>query len=788
MEEGPRIGVYVCHCGGNISDTVDVERVRKTAALLTGVKVAETASYVCSNPGQNKIKQGIEEHGLNRVVIASCSPRLHLETFRRTVKSAGLNPYLLEMVNIREHCSWVHDNVEEATLKAVDLVRGAVGRARYLRELEPRKVTVNKGVLVIGGGVAGITAATALADNGYQVYILEKSPSIGGHMAQLSKTFPTLDCSLCILTPKMVYAEQHPNIKILPLSEVVSIEGSPGNYKVLGVKHPRFVNEERCTGCGECSEKCPAKVPSEFEEGTDTRKAIYLPFAQAVPGAYVIDPEHCLLITKGVCRLCEKTCKSKAIKFDQQERPIELTVGAVIVCTGYDQIDPRLFPQYSYGLHPDIITNLQFERLMIQGIHRPSNGREPKKVAFILCVGSRMLDGEAGEKHCCKIGCMTAIKQAKLLQKAIPDAEPWVFYVDVRADGKGYEEFYMDAQEHGVRFVRGRVSEVIPTDRGAVVRAEDTLLGELIEGNFDLVVLSVGIVPHPTTNKLAKELGIHTGSDGFFLERHYKFRPVDSQRPGIFVSGCALGPKDVRETSLEAMSTALRTTNFLGSGEISVSPEVSSITTDRCDRCRKCVEICPVDAIEDTPTGLEVNSISCVGCGICVPRCPKQAIDLNHNSEAQLMAHISEVSREGKKPGVIAFLEEKTAYASADLAGQTRVNYSPFVKVIPVPSTGRVGLKHLLAAFATGADGVVFIEGDDSVFKEENLREHVVQLKRGLKEHGISSMRLIHTVTTIPQYHKIINTFETMVMRISKMEPVPEEKRVEIAEKILSSK
>lgn len=785
MEDEPRIGVYICHCGGNISDTVDVERVRKAVTLLKGVKVAETNEYVCSNPGQDKIIRGIREHKLNRIVVASCSPRMHLETFRQTVKSAGLNPYLLEMANIREQCSWIHDDKEQATLKAIDLVRGAVERARYLEPLELRNIKLNRDVLVVGGGVAGIIAAIELADKGYQVYLVERSSSIGGHMAQLSKTFPTLDCSSCILTPKMVYAAQHPNVRILSMSEVMAVEGSPGNYRALIVKRPRFVDEDKCTACGECAEKCPVKVPSEFEAGLIQRKAIYIPFKQAVPNVYAIDKENCLYFTKGVCRLCKRFCKGDAVNFEQKEETFELDVGTIIVSTGFDQISPDSLKEYGFGLHPDIVTNLQFERLMIQGIHKPSDGKMPKKVAFILCVGSRMFNTGSGEEHCCKIGCMAAIKQATLLQKAVPDAEPWIFYIDIRADGKGYEEFYLNAQEHGVKFIRGRVAEVTPTGGGVFVRAEDTFLGARIEGIFDLVVLSLGIVPHPTTQDLAKKLGIHIGSDGFFLERHYKLMPVDSQREGVYICGCALSPKDVREATLEAMATASRAATFLGKGEISISPEVAHIIPERCDGCGECMKICPVNAIEATPTLLIVNPISCVGCGICVPRCPKQAIDLNHCNEAQLLAQIRGVSMGKESPQIIAFLEGTTAYASADLAGQTRLSYSPLVKIIRVPSTGRVGLRHLLAAFAAGADGVVFIEGDDSVFTEENLREHVIQLKKELRQYGVKSLRLIHTTTTIPQYDKILNIFETFIARISKIGPISKDVRSKIEEKLM---
>jgi heterodisulfide reductase subunit A len=782
-KEEVKVGVYICHCGGNISDTVDVARLREAAAKFKGVKVAETYEYVCSDPGQEMITDGIREQGLNRIVVASCSPRMHLDTFRRTVESAGLNPYFLEMANIREQCSWVHDDVEAATSKAIDLVRGAVERARYLEPLEMKSMPVNRDVLVIGGGIAGIITSIELADKGYQVYLVERSPSIGGHMAQLSKTFPTLDCSQCILTPKMVYAGQHPNIEIISMAEPIAVEGSPGNYRVLIKKRPRFVDATKCTACGECEKVCPVKVPSEFEAGLFPRKAIYTPFKQAVPRTYVIDKEHCLYFTKGVCRLCERFCKGKAIDFDQKEETMELDAGAIVACTGFEQLDPRDFEEYSFGLHPDIITNLQIERLMNYEMRRPSDGKVAKKIAFILCVGSRMMNKDRGVEHCCKIGCMAAIKQAMLVQKIVPDAEPWIFYTDIRADGKGYEEFYATAQDHNVRFVRGRVAEVVPWNGDKIlVRAEDTLIGTKIEGTFDLVVLCLGIIPNPGTQELARKLGIQVGSDDFLLERHYKLRPVDSQREGVFVAGCALSPKDVRETTLEAMATASRVATFVGKGEIPVSPEVAFIIPEKCNACGVCIEVCPVAAVEKSPDGITINPVSCVGCGICVPRCPEEAIDLKHCTEAQLIAQIRGVSAGGRPPKIIAFLEKEIAYGSADLAGQSRASYSPNVEIIGVPSTGRVGLKHLLHAFAAGADGVIFIEDHGGIFREEALREHVMQLKKGLSAHGIKSLRLISFTTTLPEYNKVLNVFETFNARISKIGPVPREKRLKIQE------
>ncbi|KPV62020.1 MAG: CoB--CoM heterodisulfide reductase iron-sulfur subunit A [Candidatus Bathyarchaeota archaeon BA2] len=787
-KEEPKIGVYICHCGGNISDTVDVEKVREAASKMEGVKVAKTYEYVCSDPGQEMIQEGIKEHGLNRIVVASCSPRMHLDTFRRTLESAGLNPYFLEMANVREQCSWVHDDIEAATSKAIDLIRGAVERTRYLEPLEVKTTPVNQDVLVIGGGIAGIITSLELADKGYQVYLVERSPSIGGHMAQLSKTFPTLDCSQCILTPKMVSTSQHPHIKIISMAEPEAAEGSPGNYRVLIKKRPRFVDAAKCTACGECEKVCPVKVPSEFEAATLPRKAIYTPFKQAVPKTYVIDKDHCLFFNKGVCRLCEKICKGKAVDFEQKEETIELDVGVIVACTGFQQLDPKIPEEYAFGLHPDIVTNLQFERLIGQGLRRPSNGKVAKKVAFILCVGSRTMNKEEGVEHCCKIGCMASIKQAMLLQKVVPDAEPWIFYTDIRADGKGYEEFYATAQDHKVRFVRGRVAEIVPSNNdGILVKAEDTLIGAQVEGKFDLVVLALGIVPNFGTEELAKKLGIQVGSDGFLLERHYKLRPVDSQREGLFVAGCALSPKDVRETTLEAMATASRVATFVGKGEISVSPEVVYIIQEKCDMCEICIKVCPVAAVEKSPEAITINPISCVGCGICVPRCPREAIDLKNSTEAQLMAQIRGVSEGGKPPKIIAFLEKEIAYGSADLAGQSRVSFPPNVRIIGVPSTGRVGLKHVLQAFASGADGVILLEDHGGVFTEEALREHVIQMKKELRAYGIEPLRLMSFSTTLPEYGKVTETFETFNSRISKMGPLPGKTREDVKEKLARS-
>ncbi|MFQ5836324.1 MAG: FAD-dependent oxidoreductase [Candidatus Bathyarchaeia archaeon] len=792
MAKKPRIGVYICHCGGNISDTVDVEKVRENIKLCKEVVVAENYEYVCSNPGQDMIRNGIKEHKLNRIVVAACSPRMHLDTFRRTIKSAGLNPYLLDIVNIREQCSWVHDEKELATAKATDLIRGAVGRAIYLEPLEPESIPVKKDIIVIGGGIAGIITSIELADKGYKVYLVERSPSIGGHMAQLSKTFPTLDCSACILTPKMVYTAQHPNIKIFSMAEVAAVEGSPGNYRVLITKRPRFVDITKCTSCGECAKRCPAKKPSEFEEGLMQEKAIYIPFKQAIPNAYVIDKEKCLFFTKGVCRVCEKFCKAGAIDLNQKEETIELDVGAIIVSTGYQQIALRVPEQYSFGMHPDVVTNLQFERLLKKGMHKPSNGEVAKKVAFILCVGSRMNE-EKGKEYCCKIGCMAAIKHTLLLKETVPDAESWVFYTDIRADGKGYEEFYAKARNCcNVRFIRGRAAEVVPFGDRLIVKADDTLLGMSIEQEFDLVVLSLALIPSLGIQELVQKLGIDTGPDGFLLEKHYKLRPVDTRREGIYASGCVLSPKDIRETTLESMATASKVATFIGKGKFLASPEVAYVIPGKCDACGECIKSCPAGAIETTSSGVVVNSISCLGCGICLTICPKEAIDLKHCTEEQLLAQIRGICEGGKPPIILAFLDSTIAYTAADLIGSNRIRYPSYVRIIQVPTTARIGVKHLLYAFAVGADGVFLgdCEKEAGSLSEatEITEKRLDTFYEVLGQYGIEDIRIWFSPLFIPQFSKLANMLKSFATDVEDLGPVKSEVRKKIEKALVEKK
>ena len=634
-----RIGVYVCHCGTNIAATVNVKEVAEFATSLRGVVVTRDYMFMCSDPGQDLIKKDIKEHKLNRIVIASCSPLLHERTFRRVCREAGLNPYLLEMANIREHCSWTHD--EGTTKKAEDLVRAAVMRVYYHEPLESKEVPVYPQTLVVGAGIAGIQAALDIANAGYKVYLVEREPSIGGRMIQLDKTFPTLDCSSCILTPKMSDAGSHPNIQLLTYSEVEEVSGYIGNFRVKIKKKARYVDENKCTGCGICQEKCPSKMDSEFDFGLGKRKAIYTPFPQAVPNKPVIDKTHCIYFLKGKCRVCEKFCEAKAIDFEQPERFLEVEVGSIIVATGYDPFDPRRKPEFGYGKYPNVITGFELERLLsAAGPTQGSvqiDGKVPKNVVFIQCVGSR--DKTVGHEYCSRVCCMYTAKHAHAIKEKIPDAKVTVFYIDIRAFGKGYEQFYERVQKEGVIYRKGSVSEIYQKDDKLMVRAEDILIGELVEEKADLVVLAIGLEPRKDATQMMRMFSISPDIDGFFLERHIKLDPIATSTDGVFIVGCCQGPKDIPDTVAQAKAGAAEALGLLARGKVEVEPVVSFVDEELCMGCGLCENMCTYGALSlnESGTTMMVNQALCKGCGACASVCPSGAMSLKHFKYRQIM-------------------------------------------------------------------------------------------------------------------------------------------------------
>lgn len=663
-----RIGVFTCWCGENIARHVDVEQVAETLRQEPGVTCSLAFKYMCSEPGQALLRAKIAEERLDGLVVAACSPHMHLKTFRKAAAAVGLNPYLVEMANIREHCSWVHSRRDEATGKAIELIRMAVAKVRYNRPLTPIRVPVERRAMVIGGGVAGIQAALDIADAGYDVVLVEREPSLGGKMAGLSETFPTLDCSQCILTPRMVEVAQHPRITVRTYCEVESVDGYVGNFRVRVRRKARYVDIDRCTGCGECWNVCPSKKTlSEFDQGLGRRTAIYVPFPQAVPARPVIDRQACLKLTKNRCGLCAKKCQTDAIRFDDQDEWIDESVGAIVVATGYQlyQIGPpengsavRGYGEYGYGQFPDVIDSLQFERLASASgptggkITRPSDGKEPKTIVFLSCVGSR--DNAKGISHCSKICCMVNAKHTMLYRHKVHDGQAHVFYMDIRAGGKNYDEFVRRAiEQDGAHYHRGRVSQITQQDGKLLVRGVDTLAGVPLTIAADMVVLASAMIPSAGSRQLAQKMSIGYDTIGFLSESHPKLRPVETSVAGVLVCGVCQGPKDIPESVAQAGAAAARVLVLFAGDHLTREPEVARVFESSCAGCFHCLGACPYRAISRRelagPRGphrlvAEVNPSLCMGCGTCVAVCPSKSVDLEGFSEQQVYSMVESLA------------------------------------------------------------------------------------------------------------------------------------------------
>ncbi|NOX96720.1 MAG: CoB--CoM heterodisulfide reductase iron-sulfur subunit A family protein [Nitrospirae bacterium] len=654
-----RIGVFVCHCGTNISGTVDVAKVAEVARGMPRVKFATDYRYMCSEPGQNLIKDAVKKHNLDKIVVASCSPSLHERTFRKCVEGAGLNPYQMEMANIREQCSWVHHDKKEGTKKAIDLVKMAVAKVGKDVPLKRMRIPVEKKVLVIGGGIAGIQAAIDVSMAGFKVVLVEREPSVGGRMARFDKTFPTLDCAACILTPKMVTVAQNDNITLYTYSEVEEVSGYVGNFEVKIRKRARSVDMDKCTGCGICYGKCPTKVPSEFDMGLGKRKAIYVPFPQAVPNIPVIDRKNCIYFLREKCKICQKVCPPGAIDYEQEDEIIKEKFGAIIVATGFTLFDHSVYGEYGYGKFKDVVTGLHFERMANASgptggkIVRPSDGREAKDVVFIQCVGSR--DEQKGLPYCSRLCCMYTAKQALLLKEHNSEAQAYVFYIDIRAAGKNYEEFVRRVQEeYGAVYLRGRVSRIFEKDDMLIVRGADTLSGAQIEIKADLVVLASGLIAQPDARKMAQMLGISYDKNNLFTEAHPKLAPVETVTAGIFLTGACQSPKDIPDTVATASAASVKAIGLIAPDELTLEPLVAKVNPDICSGCLACLQVCPFSAIEkeDVKDRLtkemkivaKVIESVCHGCGACSATCRVGAIDIAGFRDEEILAEVEAIT------------------------------------------------------------------------------------------------------------------------------------------------
>ena len=770
-------GVFICRCGGNISGTVKCEEVRDAVKDMEGVKTAQVTDFLCSKPGLQLIRNSIKNRKLDRVVVACCSPHMHEKMFQNVIEEEGVNRYQMVHVNLREQCSWIHD--KGATEKATSLVKGGVKRVQALDPLEDKEIEVNKDVMVIGGGVAGITAALQLSEAGFKVNLVERKPSVGGKMAQLSKTFPTLDCSPCILSPRMAEVGNDPNITLYTNAEVEALSGGPGNFRVkLGLK-ARGVDADKCLKCGRCSQVCPTEVPDEFDEGLYKRKAVYLPFPQAVPSAYVIDFDNCV-----GCQSCVNACPVGAINLEDEDKEIEVDVGALIVATGFDLIDEEKLSSYRPD-HPQVINAMQVERLieneLTEGkvLNTPSGDRV-KSIAYILCAGSR--DPHRGVSYCSSVCCPYTVKQAILLKKFLPYLKIYVYYTDMRMTGRGFEDFYREAREKGIIFIHGKPGGLTPLPEGGVqIMVEDIDTGLLTKNVVDIAVLSSAMVPSKGTQELANKLGIALGEDLFIASKHVKLDPISTLKQGIFAAGVATGTKDIHDSVIDARAAASHVTNFLGEGVIKLDP-FKPVHVSECDHCGQCVEACVRDAVKLEEEGPVIDLVSCNGCGACVAACEKEGLLLPNYTKKAILGEVEGLLEEtGEDVAVIGFFDDNISYTAADNAGTARMHYPTNMKIIRTPSTAILDLETVLKTLGKGADGVMIFDVEES--HEAELAESLVErAKEALKEKGVEPERVVFQPMVLPIFKVLPKFITDYTTKVQSMGKIPAEKRKQLLE------
>lgn len=762
--KGERIGVFVCHCGTNINGVVDCKSLAEESLNCPGVTYATDYRFLCSEPGQKLIEEKIQEENLDRVVVAACSPRMHEKTFRRVLKRADLNPFKFEQSNIREQCTWVHmKEPDKAYVKSGDLIAISIARAREIEELDIITAPITKNALIIGAGIAGISAALDLADMGIPVTLVEKTPTIGGNMARLDKTFPTMDCSACILTPKMTDIGFHPGIKLLTYAEVSEVTGFVGNFEVSITKKPRFVLEDKCNGCGDCVDVCPAYFGNAFELDMIPVKAAYIPFPQAVPQKYTIDADACIK-----CGNCVTACQPEAINLEQEVEIVKDKFGVILLATGFTLADiSKTVKEYHYGKYQNVISHLELERLLTSfgpsdgHLIRPSDLERPKKLLFISCVGSRS-QKEGCKEYCCNFGCMALMKEARLIMEHYPDTEIDISYMDVRSSGKGYEEFYEIAtREYGIRYIRGRIAELYedPETKNVIARGEDTLLMLPFELEYDMVVVASAVDQHEDLPEIVKTLNLQRGADGWVLEAHPKLQPVDTHTAGIFVAGFITGPKDIPAVVSQAKAAASGMAALIMQGEVEIEPYYAVINSEICGACSVCEVTCPYGAPGLDQTEIRekkhfiINPALCKGCGTCVAECKYGAIDQLHFRTRQIFASTNsageriklDIPDEEWEPNILIYTCNWCSYTGADLAGTSRIQYPPNSRIIRMMCSGRFHLSFGVQAFLNGFDGVMVAgcHPGDCHYLSGNMKmlRRAPHMKTVLKHLGLNQKR-----------------------------------------------